>query len=79
MKQELTVGFGVSLEEYGFEIPQLDPEHYLAQAIMEQAEHLTVVFAVLAADCSVEPLAELLEPRSKHFLTRKFLAMEGRL
>lgn len=33
---------------------------------MEQAERLAVVLAVLTADCSAEPLAELLEPRSKH-------------
>lgn len=58
MKLALKVGFGVSSEEFGFEIHPLDPVHHLAQAVTEQAEHL----AVLTADCSAEPLAELLEP-----------------
>jgi len=35
---------------------------------MEQAEYSVV----LTADCSVKPLAELLEPRSKQFLPSKF-------
>lgn len=73
MKLVGRVGFGVFLEEFGFEIHLLDPEHHLAQAMKEQAEHL----AVQTADCSEEPLAELLEPRSKHFLTCKFLPMES--
>ena len=65
MKLALKVGSGVSSEEFGFEIHLLDPVHHHAQAIMEQAEYLAVVLVVLAADCSVKPLAELLEPRSK--------------
>lgn len=62
MKLVGRVGFGVFLQEVGCEIHLLDPEHHLAQAMKEQAEHLAVVLAVQTADCSEEPLTELLEP-----------------
>lgn len=74
---ELKAGFGVSLEEYECETHLLDPVRHPAQAIMEQAERLAVVLAVLSADCSAKPLVELSEPRNKHFLTSKFLPKEG--
>ena len=77
MKLALKVGSGVSSEEFGFEIHLLDPVHHRAQAIMEQAEYLVFVLVVLTADCSAEPLAELLEPRSKQFLSSKFLPRDG--
>lgn len=69
MKLVLMVGFGVSSQELGFEIHLLDPVNQLGQAIMELTEHLTAEMAVpvLTAEHSVIPLAELLEPRSKHF------------
>ncbi|RDY11111.1 hypothetical protein CR513_04280, partial [Mucuna pruriens] len=77
MKLAPKVGFGVSSEEFGFEIHLLDPVHYHAQAIMEQAEYLVVVLVVLIGDCSEKPLAELLEPRSKQFLSSKFLQTDS--
>lgn len=62
MKLALMVGFGVSEQELGFEKHLLDPANQLAQAIMEQTEHLAAEMAVLTVEHSVIPLAELLEP-----------------
>jgi len=73
MKLALKIGYGVSSEESVLEIRLLDPVHHHAQAIMEQAEYLVVVLVVLTADCSAPPLAGLLEPRSKQFLSSKIL------
>lgn len=61
MTLALEVGFGVSLEEFGFEVHLLDHVDHLAQAKMEQAECWAVESTVLAAECSVRLLAEFLE------------------
>lgn len=73
MKLALKADFGVSWEEFEFEIHLLDLVRHLVQAILEQAEHLVFVSAVLIADCFEELLVELLEPRSNRLLACKFL------
>lgn len=68
MKLALEVGFGVSLQEFGFETHLLDPVDHLVQAKKEQAECLVVESTVLAAVCSVRLLAEFLESRKKKLI-----------